>query len=137
MQQFHNRGAEPTLHEVAVRSTKGLSAGGSLRKASTRDLARFHYNRKEYIDAEPYLDELVNQNSNDWWALDVLSRLYINTNRKEMALPLLKKLASREDPSDVVLKRLIRISTEMEDASIVVSIFRNAIGRRTMVLLLS
>ena len=37
-----------------------------------------------------------------------------------MALPLLKKLASRQDPSDVVLKRLIRISTEMEDASIVI-----------------
>ena len=74
---------------------KASQREGSLRKASTRDLARFHYNRKEYITAEPYLDELVNRNTNDWWALDVLSRLYINTNRKEMALPLLKKLASR------------------------------------------
>jgi len=51
-------------------------------------LARESYNAKNYKKAEPYLKKMIKNNPNDKWALDVLSRLYINTSRHSSAIPL-------------------------------------------------
>ena len=51
-------------------------------------LARESYNAKNYKKAEPYLNKMIKRNPNDKWALDVLSRLYINTSRHSSAIPL-------------------------------------------------
>ena len=51
-------------------------------------LAREAYNVKDYQKAEPILKKMLKKNPNDKWALDVLSRLYINTSRHSYAIPL-------------------------------------------------
>ena len=51
-------------------------------------LARVSYNAKNYKKAEPYLNKMIKRNPNDKWALDVLSRLYLNTSRHSNAIPL-------------------------------------------------
>ena len=51
-------------------------------------LARESYNAKNYKKAEPYLNKMIKRDPNDKWALDVLSRLYINTSRHSNAIPL-------------------------------------------------
>ena len=51
-------------------------------------LARESYNAKNYKKAEPYLNKMIKRDPNDKWALDVLSRLYINTSRHSSAIPL-------------------------------------------------
>ncbi len=45
---------------------------------SLKEEARLHYNSKDYQKAEPYLDGMLKINPNDAWAMDVLSRLYMN-----------------------------------------------------------
>ncbi len=54
--------------------------------------ARAYYNQKEYSLAEPYLEKLLQKNSEDEWALDVMSRLYSNTGRHSECLELTIKL---------------------------------------------
>ena len=57
-------------------------------------LAREAYNVKDYQKAEPILKKMLKKNPNDKWALDVLSRLYINTSRHSYAIPLCITLIS-------------------------------------------
>ena len=57
-----------------------------------RQEARRYYNEKNYEKAEPFLQELLKINSTDEWALDVLSRLLMNTGRHNEAIPLLEAL---------------------------------------------
>ena len=53
-----------------------------------KELARDSYNAKDYKKAEPFLTKMLKKNPDDKWALDVLSRLYINTSRHSYAIPL-------------------------------------------------
>ena len=47
---------------------------------SNKEEARRFYNAKDYEKAEPFLDAMLKENPNDAWAMDVLSRLYMNTD---------------------------------------------------------
>ena len=58
---------------------------------SLKEEARLHYNSKDYQKAEPYLDGMLKINPNDAWAMDVLSRLYMNTGRHSEAVLLLNR----------------------------------------------
>ncbi|MGY8781632.1 MAG: glycosyltransferase, partial [Fidelibacterota bacterium] len=69
-------------------------------------LARKSYNAKNYKKAEPYLKKMIKKNPNDKWALDVLSRLYINTERHEKSIPLCQKLFSLTADSKFVQRMI-------------------------------
>ena len=55
--------------------------------SSNKEEARRHYNSKDYDKAEPFLEAMLSDNPNDLWALDVLSKLFMNTARHGDARP--------------------------------------------------
>ena len=57
-----------------------------------RQEARRYYNEKNYEMAEHFLQKLLEIDSTDEWALDVFSRLLMNTRRHKEAIPLLETL---------------------------------------------
>ena len=79
------------------------------RKKATanKEEARRFYNAKDYEKAEPFLDAMLKENPNDAWAMDVLSRLYMNTGRHPNAVVLLSRaLQQRSEPE--LLRRIIK-----------------------------
>ncbi len=74
--------------------------------ASNKEEARRFYNAKDYEKAEPFLDAMLKENPNDTWALDVLSRLYLNTTRHDTAVEVLQRLISL-NPQPEFLRRII------------------------------
>ena len=57
----------------------------SKKATSNKEEARRFYNAKDYEKAEPFLDAMLKENPNDAWAMDVLSRLYMNTENHHRA----------------------------------------------------
>ena len=71
---------------------RGGSSSQANRSKILRAQARDLYNSKDFEDAAPVLRELLEINPNDDWALDVLSRLLMNTrNYVRIVLLLLKE----------------------------------------------
>ena len=85
---------------------------------SLKEEARLHYNSKDYQKAEPYLDGMLNVNPNDAWAMDVLSRLYMNTGRHSEAVPLLNRLIQLK-PDSELLRRIVHVGCVVEEAEFV------------------
>lgn len=84
---------------------------------SHKDEARRHYNAKDYVRAEPHLNAMLAVNLTDEWALDVLSRLYMNTGRHNEAVELLQRLLTI-DAHPEILRRIIHagcVSQQIED----------------------
>ena len=73
-----------------------------------RDQARTYYNAKEYTKAEPHLRELLVFNPTEEWALDVLSRLLMNTRRHSEAVEILEKLNKPGPDQSTYQSRLAR-----------------------------
>jgi glycosyltransferase involved in cell wall biosynthesis len=88
--------------------------------ASNKEEARRHYNAKDYKKAEPFLDEMLKENPNDAWALDVLSRLYMNTSRHVQSVELIRRMLSTNPDADLI-RRLIHAGCVTNDAE---SVFR-------------
>lgn len=81
---------------------------------SDRGAARLHYNAKDYKKAEPFLEGILETNPNDSWALDVLSRLYLNTSRYAEAIFLLNRLVSFK-PDPEVFRRIVHAACVEND----------------------
>ena len=81
---------------------------------SEKEAARLHYNAKDYKKAEPFLQGMLKTNPNDQWALDVLSRLYMNTSRHSQAVILLHRLVSFK-PDPEVLRRIVHAACVEKD----------------------
>lgn len=92
----------------------------SFRKKTTSNKkeARRHYNAKNYDMAEPFLHELIKQNPNDVWAMDVLSRLYMNTRRHSHAVELIERLISL-NPNRDYQRRLIHAGCVSKQVQVV------------------
>ena len=88
--------------------------------ASNKEEARRHYNAKDYKKAEPFLDAMLKENPNDAWALDVLSRLYMNTSRHVQSVELIRRMLSTNPDADLI-RRLIHAGCVTNDAE---SVFR-------------
>ena len=73
-----------------------------------RDEARRYYNEKKYDLAEPFLHKLLEINPTDEWALDVLSRLMMNTSRHNEAIPILETLCKPGPDRPQYRQRLAR-----------------------------
>lgn len=89
---------------------------------SDKEAARLHYNAKDYKKAEPFLEQMLKRNPNDSWALDVLSRLYMNTSRHSQAIILLNRLISFR-PEPKALRRIVYAACVENDIG---SLFRFA-----------
>lgn len=89
----------------------------SKKATSDKEDARRYYNAKDYIKSEPHLKNMLAANPTDEWALDVLSRLYMNTGRHDEAVELLRRLLAI-DFNPKVLRRIIHagcVSQQMDD----------------------
>ena len=78
---------------------------------SNKEEARRFYNAKDYRKAEPFLDSMLKDNPNDAWAMDVLSRLYMNTEQHHRAIPLLHRFLELKGSDASMLKRLVHVAT--------------------------
>jgi glycosyltransferase involved in cell wall biosynthesis len=90
--------------------------------SSNKEEARRFYNAKEYEKAEPFLDAMLKENPNDAWAMDVLSRLYMNTARHCESIDLIRRLISTKPDPDL-FRRLIHAACVENDKD---SVFRFA-----------
>lgn len=88
--------------------------------SSNKEEARRFYNAKEYEKAEPFLDAMLRENPNDAWAMDVLSRLYMNTARHCESIDLIRRLISTKPDPDL-FRRLIHAACVENDND---SVFR-------------
>ena len=86
---------------------------------SSREEARRFYNAKDYDKAEPFLDAMLREDPTDVWALDVLSRLYMNTENHENAVPLLYRLIQLRERDTDLVKRFLHIAAVVEDFKII------------------
>ena len=89
---------------------------------SNKEEARRFYNAKDYEKAEPFLDAMLKENPNDAWAMDVLSRLYMNTARHRESIDLIHRLISIK-PDANLFRRLIHVACVENDED---SVFRFA-----------
>ena len=89
---------------------------------SNKKEARRFYNAKDYEKAEPFLDAMLQENPNDAWAMDVLSRLYMNTARHHESIDLIHRLISIKPDPDL-FRRLIHVACVENDED---SVFRFA-----------
>ena len=89
---------------------------------SNKEEARRFYNAKDYEKAEPFLDAMLKENPNDAWAMDVLSRLYMNTARHGESIVLIHRLISIKPDPDL-FRRLIHVACVENDED---SVFRFA-----------
>ena len=89
---------------------------------SNKEEARRFYNAKDYEKAEPFLDAMLKENPNDAWAMDVLSRLYMNTARHRESIGLIHRLISIK-PDTNLFRRLIHVACVENDED---SVFRFA-----------
>ena len=89
---------------------------------SDKEAARQHYNDKDYQKAESFLDKMLKTNPKNAWALEVLSRLYMNTGRHSQAVTLLNRLISFK-PDSELFRRIVHAGCVGEDIE---SVFRFA-----------
>jgi glycosyltransferase involved in cell wall biosynthesis/Tfp pilus assembly protein PilF len=87
--------------------------------ASNKEEARRHYNAKDYKKAEPFLDAMLKENPNDAWALDVLSRLYMNTERHSSAIDLMMRMLS-DEKDQKILRQIIRSACACEQVDLAI-----------------
>ena len=87
--------------------------------ASNKEEARRHYNAKDYKKAEPFLDAMLKENPNDAWALDVLSRLYMNTERHSSAIDLMMRMLS-DEKDQKILRQIIRSACASEQVDLAI-----------------
>ncbi|MAH41963.1 MAG: hypothetical protein CMO41_06945, partial [Verrucomicrobiales bacterium] len=87
--------------------------------ASNKEEARRFYNAKDYEKAEPFLDAMLKENPNDAWAMDVLSRLYMNTENHHRAVPLLHRLIDIRGREEILVKRLLHVATVSKNFDVV------------------
>ena len=86
---------------------------------SNKEEARRFYNAKDYEKAEPFLDAMLKENPNDAWAMDVLSRLYMNTENHRRAVPLLHRLIDIKGKEEILVKRLLHVATVSNNFDVV------------------
>ena len=72
-------------------SQKSLPKANAVQRENLRE-ARKYYNAKQYDLAEPFLQKMLQSEPDNEWALDVYSRLLMNTHRHIEAIPLLDDL---------------------------------------------
>ncbi len=88
---------------------RGANASGNRNELNMdQKNARMHYNQKNYQLAEPYLLRILESEPDNEWALDVHSRLMMNTNRFEDAIPLINKLLIMDGARNQLLHRLVK-----------------------------
>ena len=86
--------------------------------ASNKEEARRFYNAKNYEKAEPFLDAMLKENPNDAWAMDVLSRLYMNTGRHGEAVVLLSRIL-RKRPEPALMRRIVKAGCNSKQLDVV------------------
>lgn len=86
---------------------------------SNKEEARRFYNAKDYEKAEPFLDAMLRETPNDAWAMDVLSRLYMNTENHRRAVPLLHRLIDIRGREEILVKRLLHVATVSKNFDVV------------------
>jgi glycosyltransferase involved in cell wall biosynthesis len=82
--------------------------------SSNKEEARRFYNAKAYEKAEPFLNAMLKENPNDAWAIDVLSRLYMNTSRHEETILLMQRIISSK-PKPEFLRRIVHAGCVAKD----------------------
>jgi glycosyltransferase involved in cell wall biosynthesis len=87
---------------------KSLPSNDAPESRFNHNEARKYYNAKNYDLAEPFLRKLLDAKPTDDWALDVLSRLLMNTGRHEEAIPLLGVLSQPGPDQSQYMLRLVR-----------------------------
>ena len=87
---------------------RSCSSSLANRSKILRTQARDLYNSKDFTDAEPVLRELLDIDAHDDWALDVLSRLLMNTRNYSEAITTLQNLIKPGPDLHVYQSRLIR-----------------------------
>ena len=85
---------------------------------SKKEEARRFYNAKNYEKAEPFLDAMLKEHPNDAWAMDVLSRLYMNTGRHGKAVVLLSQTL-REQPEPALMRRIVNAGCNSKQLDVV------------------
>ncbi len=86
--------------------------------ASNKEEARRFYNAKDYKKAEPFLEAMLRENPNDAWAIDVLSRLYMNTGRQGKAVVLLSPTL-RVRPEPALMRRIVKAGCDSKQLDVV------------------
>ena len=84
---------------------------------SNKEEARRFYNAKDYEKAEPVLDAMLQEDPNDAWALDVLSRLCMNTGRHSKAVILLSQILQQQ-PNPELLRRIVKAGCNSKDLDV-------------------
>ena len=90
----------------------------SKKATSNKEEARRFYNAKDYEKAEPFLDAMLKENPNDAWAMDVLSRLYMNTGRHGAAVVLLSR-ALRQQSEPALMRRIVKAGCNSKQLDVV------------------
>ncbi|MGB1819206.1 MAG: hypothetical protein ACPHK2_06250, partial [Candidatus Poseidoniaceae archaeon] len=62
---------------------------------------------------------MLKENPNDTWAMDVLSRLYMNTENHRRAVPLLHRLIDIRGKEEILVKRLLHVATVSKNFDVV------------------
>ncbi|PXY72120.1 MAG: hypothetical protein CXX81_04845 [Methanobacteriota archaeon] len=91
--------------------------------------ARKAYNKKLYGEAEPHLRSLLKEGGDDAWALDVLSRLLMNTGRHDEAVDNHLRLEACTEVKNAHWNRLLRSSSNARRWDV----FLDCLGRTTVV----
>ena len=71
-------------------------------------IARKHYNEKNFHLAAPLLEEILANDGDNIWALDVYSRLLMNIKSHDKAIPFLEKIATPGPDRPIYLRRIAR-----------------------------
>ena len=87
--------------------------------------AKVAYNNKNYHEAEKHLKKLLSENMNDKWALDVFSRLLMNTGRHNEAVDHLLRLEANTEVEKAHWNRLLRSSNNARRWNV----FRDCLNR--------
>jgi len=87
--------------------------------------AKAAYNKKNYHEAEKHLKILLLENMNDKWALDVFSRLLMNTGRHNEAVDHLLRLEANTEVEKAHWNRLLRSSNNARRWNV----FRDCLNR--------
>ena len=96
---------------------------GKTRPSRKKKAARRYYNNKEYKKAEPILLTLSKNKKDSLWALEVLSRLYLNTKEYQKSIDTLRNLIART-PEHELIKRLISVGCTIRNLEIAIEFSR-------------
>ena len=101
-----------------MQNHRGMRWPFSKKATSNKEEARRFYNAKDYEKAEPFLDAMLKENPNDAWAMDVLSRLYMNTGRHGAAVVLLSR-ALRQQSEPALMRRIVKAGCNSKQLDVV------------------